>query len=196
MNFKRSHRPCAARPRLAPSQFLPAARGFPNSRQPGTLGGQSAIRSFWGLGNRYALTILTVLMWRWCRRRWVLDGSLRGLAGLKFFAGLAASRYLPNQTVGSPGKSFCAPANHAGRRCPAEARAPSGARRGYLGTGPTPVSKFFQTFFASSKSSLGRPHQLQLLLLRQRLTSTTGHRFPAPVAVTQEEVDLIVAAQA
>lgn len=49
---------------------LPA--GFQTFGSPGCWG-QSAIRSFLGLENRYALTILTVLMWRWCRRRrWVL----------------------------------------------------------------------------------------------------------------------------
>lgn len=46
--------------------------GFPNFRQPGALGeiGNSLVL---GLENRCALTILTVLMWRWCRRRrWVM----------------------------------------------------------------------------------------------------------------------------
>lgn len=61
--------PCAVSP-LAPSQPS-AARWFPSFRQPGALGaiGNSLVL---GLGNRCALTILTVLMWRWCRRRWVL----------------------------------------------------------------------------------------------------------------------------
>lgn len=144
---------------LAPSQPS-AARRFPNFRQPGVLG-QSADSVVLGFENRGALTILTVLMWRWCRRRrWVLM-VVYGSGWLGSFLLVKVEPLLPNQTVGSPVKSFCAPANHKRRRCPAWTRAPSCARRGYLGTGPTLASKFFN-FFCSSKSSLGRPHQLQL----------------------------------
>lgn len=88
------------------------------------------------------------------------DGRLRVWLAGKFFAGLG--RAAPSQSdCGQPGEIILRSSQSRAPLLPRPAKAPSSARRGYLGTGPTLVLKFFN-FFCSSKSSLGRPHQLQL----------------------------------
>lgn len=174
MNFKRSHRACAARSRPAPVAIPPSCPQVPKLSAARGAGGQSAIRSFLCLGNRYALTILTVLMWRWCRRRWVLDGSLRVWLAGKFFAGPRTSRSFPCRLWAARGNHFALQPTRPAAVAPPEARAPSGARRGYLGTGPTLVSKFFN-FFLQQQKLFGSASPAATANTRQRLTLTTGH---------------------
>lgn len=118
-NFK--SRIALCRPSHCPFAFPQLPAGFQTFGSPGCWGNRQFAR-FLGLENRYALTILTVLMWRWCRRRrWVLM-VLYGvwLAG-KFFAGLG--RAAPSQSeCGQPGeiilrssKSYAAPLPRRGK---------------------------------------------------------------------------------
>lgn len=103
-----------------------------------------------------------------------VDGRLRVWLGWEVFCWSRTSRSLPNQTVGSPVKSFCAPANHTRRRCPARTRAPYGARRGYLGTGPTLVLKFFNFFLLQQQKLSLIGFTSCNCTTRQRLTFTSG----------------------
>lgn len=111
-----------------------------------------------------------------------VDGRLRVWLAGKFFAGLG--RATPSQSdCGQPGEIILRSSQSRTALLPRRAIAPSSARRGYLGTGPTLVLKFFNFFCCCSKSSLDRPYQLQL----QHTTTpqfTTGIDILS-VAVTQ-----------
>jgi hypothetical protein len=134
-----------------PHRISSAARRFPNFRQPGAPG-QSTIRWVLGLEARYALTILTVLMWRWCRRRWVLM-VLYGvwLAG-KFFCWSKTSRPFPIRLWAARGNHFALQPMKCCGAAPPSRELHLALGGGYLGTDPTLVMKFFNFFFAAAKA--------------------------------------------
>lgn len=168
---------------LPPSQPS-AAREFPRFRQPGALGaiGNSLVL---GLGKSVCTHHLDGVDVEMVSSSSLgVDGRLRVWLAGKVFAGLGRAAPSQSDCGQSPVKSFCAPANHECRFCPASRRAPLGARRGYLGTGPTLVLKFFQLFLLAAKALWVGLTSCNHCNTRHRLTLPRALNS-CPVAVTQ-----------
>ena len=171
---------------FAPSESS-AARRVPNFRQPRALG-QSAIRSSWASEIRYTLTILTVLMWRWCRRRrWVLMVVLRVWLAGKFFAGLGRAGSFPIR-LWAPRRNHFAlqPITRLTAAPPKRKLHPA------LGGGTLvlarPWSRNFSTFFAAAKALWPGLTSCNCNT-RQRLTLPTGIDFLPPSQLRRGRID-------